>query len=498
MAVIPPKIGKRTPEQILAEMDSKKNAKKSENKKNDNYSVYDGKEKETLPLQSMSEATYEKTTLPTTMVGQDVKKTQQELNYEENVKPDYEYHSMNFNRTSGVEMHDGTASGDGQYRDRVMVWRTEEGKKVPIPARWHPHSVIKRIIQHNKLGQYTGIVMIGQSGSGKTTMTRKLIHQITCKMGESYIVKWFNGHEMLHMDEHIKNLQTGTPHIMIFDDASYTLEDAKKTDIAKLANALTTIRHTLKSRVIIIMNIHYSKATVKFFRNQHFTFLTSVSVEEMGNYQDLFKDKMHVVRAFGKQYNKMMLKGYFEVPVSSFEKTTIRYHTNQPFRMCLVAEIADLHFMLYNKGECEKCDPKNQKAIWQGSKQPKTTETILEKMRGMYGNNGKGKLPKSFATVLRFFRKINADDPSALSASERQMWNHLTNISKAGFNDWAALGAEVEGERKIKLPKNKQVKVKANASVLEIARAVKKEQEDEKLENQKETSDYDSTYIKPT
>ena len=94
MAVIPPKIGKRTPEQILAEMDSKKNAKKSENKKNDNYSVYDGKEKETLPLQSMSEATYEKTTLPTTMVGQDVKKTQQELNYEENVKPDYEYHSM--------------------------------------------------------------------------------------------------------------------------------------------------------------------------------------------------------------------------------------------------------------------------------------------------------------------------------------------------------------------------------------------------------------------
>jgi hypothetical protein len=283
-------------------------------------------------------------------------------------------------------------------------------------------------------------------------------------------------------------MQVGTPHILIFDDASYTLEDAKKTDVAKLANALTTIRHTLKSKVIIVMNIHYSKATLKFFRNQHFTFLTSVSVEEMGNYQDLFKDKMHVIRAFGKQYNKMMLKGYFEVPVSSFDKTTIRYRTNEPFRMGLVAEIADLHFMLYDRAECEKCDPKNQKAIWQGSKQPKTIETILEKMRGMYNVSGAGKMPKGFATVLRFFRKINADDPTALSLSERAMWNHLTNISKAGFNDWSGLGAIVEGERK-------QIKVKANASVMEIARAVKKEAEAELLENPKEYEHYDSTYI---
>ena len=93
---------------------------------------------------------------------------------------------------------------------------------------------------------------------------------------------------------------------------------------------------------------------MKFFRNQHFTFLTSVSVEEMGNYTDLFKDKMHVIRAFGRQYNRMMLKGYFEAQVSSFEKRRITYTTNKPFRVCLVAEIADLHFMLYNKDECQK------------------------------------------------------------------------------------------------------------------------------------------------
>ena len=410
-------------------------------------------------------------------------------------KDHYEWENHTFDQTEGVHMDEGEYSSK-EFKERIMVWKNE-GKNIPIPARWHPHSVIKRIVRHNKIGQYTGIVMIGQSGSGKTTLTRKLIHQITCKMGESYIVKWFNGHEMLKMDEHIKNLQTGTPHILIFDDASYTLEDAKKTDVAKLANALTTIRHTLKSRVIIFMNIHYSKATLKFFRNQHFTFLTSVSVEEMGNYTDLFKDKMHVIRAFGRQYNRMMLKGYFEAQVSSFEKRRITYMTNKPFRCCLVAEIADLHFMLYNKDECLKCDPSNMdRSINMVKRQPKTIAAIKEKFGEMYGNN-KGRFPNAFTTTLRFFTKIAADS-NVLSLAEKQMWNHFTNIAKGGFNDWEGLNDSINGDRKKSLPKSKHVKVKADASVLEIARMIKKEQQAEQAEKPMETPDYDSTYIKPS
>ena len=84
---------------------------------------------------------------------------------------------------------------------------------------------------------------------------------------------------------------------------------------------------------------------------------------------------MHVIRAFGKSYNKMMLKGYFEAPVSSFESTVIRYKTNEPFRVALVAEIADLHFMLYNKAECDKCKPLSGKE----KKLPKSIDAIIEK-----------------------------------------------------------------------------------------------------------------------
>tara|TARA_B100000470_G_scaffold3093_1_gene2244 strand:+ start:1273 stop:2574 length:1302 start_codon:yes stop_codon:yes gene_type:complete len=410
----------------------------------------------------------------------------------------YEYHDHKFDQTPTIALNQGVVLDHGKkYRDLIQVWnyKQDDGsvKKVPIPARWHPHSVIKRIVAHNKLGQYTGIVMIGQSGSGKTTLTRKLIHQIH-SMGENYIIKWYNGHEMLKMDEHIKSLQVGTPHIMIFDDASYTLEDAKKSEVAKLANALTTIRHTLKSRVIIVMNIHYSKATLKFFRNQHFTFLTSVSVEEMGNYTDLFKDKMHVIRAFGKSYNKMMLRGYFEAPVSSFERTTIRYTTNEPFRVALVAEIADLHFMLYNKDECPACDPKNMGAsINMVKRQPNTIKAIMEKFGAMYSDSGK-KLPVGFATVLRFYTKIQTGT-NTLTKAEKAMWNNLTNIAKGGFTDWEGLLDTVNATRQRKLVKNRHNKIKADATIADIAREVKKEQEAEKLEKPMDTPDYDSTYI---
>ena len=401
----------------------------------------------------------------------------------------YDYRRHEFDQTENVQLH-SNAKPAGFFRDLISVW-DYNGKKVPVPARWHPNSVIKRIVQHNHLGQYTGIVMIGQSGSGKTTLTRKLVHQIHM-MGEEYVVKWFNGHEMLHMDEHIKNLQVGTPHIMIFDDASYTLEDAKKSEVAKLANALTTIRHTLKSRVIMVMNIHYSKATMKFFRNQHFTFLTSVSVEEMGNFYDLFKDKMHVIRAFGKSYNKMMLRGYFEAPVSSFESTVIKYKTNEPFRVALVAEVADLHFMLYDKAECSKCKPLSGKE----KKQPKSIKEIIEKFAPMWnGKSHTSKIPSEFAVGLRYFAKIQTGI-NTLSSTERSVWNNLTNIQKAGFNDWEGLCDEVGKIRSRKSNKLKHgIKAAANATVFQLARAIKKEQEEGESEPKMETPDYDSTYM---
>jgi len=56
---------------------------------------------------------------------------------------------------------------------------------------------------------------------------------------------------------------------------------------------------------------------------------------------------------------------------------------------------------------------------------------------------------------------------------------------------------KIDGMRKIKRSKNKHMKIKADTSIADIAREVRKEQEAEKLEKEMDTPDYDSTYIKP-
>ena len=78
------------------------------------------------------------------------------------------------------------------------------------------------------------------------------------------------------------------------------------------------------------------------------------------------------------------------------------------------------------------------------------------------------------------------------------MWNNLTNIGKAGFTDWRALLDRVASERKKPLYKKGLTygkKAKANMTVMEIAREVKKEEEAKNLEKPMETPDYDSSYV---
>ena len=295
-------------------------------------------------------------------------------------------------------------------------------KKLPIPLRWSPYLVYKRILDHNHYGNYTGVTMIGMSGSGKTTLTQAFCHYIhkqAEKGGVEYRVKWFNGHDMLHMDKHIKNLEVGVPHLMIFDDASYTMEDASKSEKAVLANALTTIRHQVKAPVITWMNIHYSKATLKFFRNQHFTFLTSVSVEELGNLQDLFKERMNAIKNYARQYNRMMLKGYFLCPISSFNGRTLKYKTNEPFRLGMVAEITDLHYFVYAKEECTTCRPTG--------KIKKLKASTREEVAGWLLNYGQ---PTRTKQALEYFLTVKKGIPSLTPILERQI-RHFTELDRS-------------------------------------------------------------------
>lgn len=309
---------------------------------------------------------------------------------------------------------------------KICVFKQNE-KKYAVPQRWYWGNICRRMITHNKSHGFTGCVLIGMSGSGKTTLTNTLLHYICDVYKENYIINWFNGQQLIDIDKHIKNLQVGVPHILVFDDASYTLEDAGKTKMASLANSLTTIRHHVKSRVIIFFNIHYSRATKKFFRNQHFTFLTSVTTEELGNLKDLFQDKMPVVRAFAKKYRQMALNGEFYVPLDYYTGKSAKYKINEPFRIGMVSEITDLHFFLYPRSECEKCVPGGAQVFEQ-----KTTRQLVD-MLSKYRNQ------TALLTTLAFWLKThNRAEPgyNPLDAIYRSYWNFFEKVSRDTQAPW--------------------------------------------------------------
>jgi hypothetical protein len=398
----------------------------------------------------------------------------------------------------------------GEYKDKFVFqpYTKKDGTpgKYPVPMRWHLTPIVQNILNHNKTMQYTGIVEIGMSGTGKTTLTRSILHKMHV-MGENYRVLWFTGADMLNIDKIIDSCQVGLPHVFVFDDASYTMDEAKKEDVARLANALTTIRHHLKSRAIVIMNIHYSKATKKFFRNQHFTFLTSITVEELGNYADLFKQKMGVVRKFAKYYNQAALKGGFWLPVSSSTYEQLYYKTNEPFRIGLVAEISDLHFFLFDRQECETCNPNTFKKLKDHSK-------LKEELVSKYG-------PSKIRSVLQFFAMIydnrtdgdNKKKVQYLNKDLIAIWKNFAEINRHIEVDWGAMLEELRDERKShKLHhKPKGVAKFKDRSVMDVMKQYEKEVAEEKKAkgmpgadllgppdenpNDVSTTGYDSTFV---
>lgn len=334
------------------------------------------------------------------------------------------------------DMGGGTAGPGGQsFAEKFAVYKHGE-KKYAVPQRWYWGNVVKRMINHNKAHGYTGCVLIGMSGSGKTTLTNTILHKIH-QYGENYVYKWFNGHQLIEIDKHIKDLQVGVPHVMVFDDASYTLEDATKTQMATLANALTTIRHHVKSRVIIIFNIHYSRATKKFFRNQHFTFLTSVTTEELGNLKDLFQDKMTPVRQFAKKYRQMALLGHFYVPMDFYSGKSMKYKINDPFRIGMVSEITDLHFFVYPRQACEICRPGG------GPKyEEKTVKEVVEKLKS-YKNQS------ALLTTLGFWIKLGNDGgPDPLENAYKSYWRFFEKISKDVKVPWREVFEMIRNDKK--------------------------------------------------
>jgi hypothetical protein len=143
---------------------------------------------------------------------------------------------------------------------------------------------------------------------------------------------------------------------------------------------------------------------------------------------------MPTINAFSKQYYYMMTKGFFSVPTRSYSNQHLVYHTNKPFRLCLVAEITDLHFMLYAPQRCDECDPEGAR------RKLKSPIETLEYLFKVYD-------PGEVRTATSFFAMIHGGK-NYLPPRFKAIWNAWLDISRNGYVDWDEVMKAVDLTRK--------------------------------------------------
>ena len=232
-------------------------------------------------------------------------------------------------------------------------WERTDRRPVPLLQRHSIGKLAKEIVTANTHNQYTGVLLIGKSGSGKSTLTQTLVHRLHQK--RSYAVRWFAKKDIRRFTDIIKNLPSA-PHILVFEDASYALRGMSDSQIEEIAAELTYIRHKLKHPVIVILQIHYSKAIEKFFRDTDITIFTSITDNERTNYLQLLGTHNSLkIRNFIRLYHNALFAGHFDFTWSSYTGEKYVYHTNNPFRPALVSSVGSCHFLLYPKEACGQC-----------------------------------------------------------------------------------------------------------------------------------------------
>jgi len=297
------------------------------------------------------------------------------------------------------------------------------GIDYPILTTHTPFPIVKRIMTHNAVTGYTGIINAGQSGTGKTTWTKWLVHHLHEAM-PSVVVDWYEQYDMQSIDTIINNLTKGVPHIMVFDDASFALDDMPRKEVNKLAQVLTRIRHHVKANVISILNIHYSKAIGKYWRNIPFYFLTSISNEELGSYEDVFgSGAKWKLRDFSYLFHDMMLDGGWRIEIDAWSGDAYKYKTNQPFRIGLASELNRLHFFVYTKESCAFCDKEFD------TKRVISARDMVDQLVQAYNK-------PQVRSTLRYYLLTRKGKANAIDRRVRSLWHTISDLDRKNDIDW--------------------------------------------------------------
>lgn len=302
----------------------------------------------------------------------------------------------------------------------TMFLNPNDGERYAIPVSMSPMPTIDRIMTYTNRTGFCGILCIGMSGTGKSTLARYLVHQLHQR--KNFAIHWYERDDIQKLDKIINSLTTGIDHIIVMDDASFSLEQLKKEQITKIAQQLTYVRHKVKGQVIVIMNIHYSKAISRFFRNVPFAFLTSITQEEAHTFQDVWPHGRWKFKDFAWYYQQMMFNSKWTFEVDRWTNKTMTYRTDDPFRLGLAMEGNYIHFFVYLKDGCAVCNTEFD------IKQMVNSKELVDYFIKSYGVNRARSMLKLYAFAKHGMKVIDSNRYS--------IWRSISEFDKNNKINW--------------------------------------------------------------
>lgn len=209
----------------------------------------------------------------------------------------------------------------------------QEWKGVRMVRRHSFLICIEEIVQRASINDVVKVGIVGQMGSGKTTLARAIAHAFHGRMrqkhGTPFAVRVLSKKELLNLDRTLRGLPTAN-YVLIFDDVSF-LEAGQgggQKDLAKVKQTLTTIRHRERDvKFLLVYNYHYGRGLDKFLRQTDYTFYTTVGDEE----DDILAERhrngrtSERVEEFRRRVSTAMMHGTWTVPAGRDSKHVYKY-----------------------------------------------------------------------------------------------------------------------------------------------------------------------------
>ena len=221
-------------------------------------------------------------------------------------------------------------AGAGSRTDRKATMQTWRGAKM---VRIHSFlAAIEQIVVRSYKLDVVKINIIGDMGAGKTTLAKAIAHAYHARMKQKYKIpfqiKVLTAKHLGDFKETVKGLVPAN-YVLIFDDVSFMEGDMSRSQLAKVKNAVTTIRHMgpKDTKICLIYNFHYNLALDKFLRQADYRFWITVGESEYENMERLLRQPkaMGLVSSFIKWRNSAVDFGKWTVPAGKDGKHTYNY-----------------------------------------------------------------------------------------------------------------------------------------------------------------------------